>query len=157
MAGGESNECERETGYVEDAAGFRDGVLRLGINIFCDPRRSAGSSSILARWNSFSDCRRDSVRVDGGMQNHLAIPARVDIWSPARGVDFCFGLRPGLLGGTAGAVRPYRSDDGNDSRLHGVDGNPLPADTTAHAAFEPGSGDWNRRRSRAGQPVCGVW
>ena len=95
---------------LEDPAGLRHHLLRLGIDFPGDPHRRAGGPTAPVCRNALLCRRHRSLRLDARHGHSLTQPPRMGLTNIARDADLSGGLRIGLLGR---ATRAFRHNGGH--------------------------------------------
>src|SRR5215470_7816259 len=134
---------------MEDTAGIRLHLHRLGIYVPRYPRRSAGDASIPDGGCAVYPRGDRALRMDARHWRAVADLAGMEGRDTAWSADVPDGLRLPVLGGTACAFGDCGSDPGGDSSLHHHTRDHFSADSAADVAARVGSACGNCWRGGA--------
>ena len=144
---------QRPSRSVEDAAGVRDHLLCLGIDLSGDSRWGTRDSSADDGFDAVSGGGTGFVRLDDGQGRTATKFEAVDVGDSAGAADFLLRLWVAVLGRGAGAIRDCRGDDGDDSGVYGAVGDFAAGDAEIDGPSGGGVGDWDGWGGGAGEPV----
>ena len=129
---------------MEDHAGVRHYLFRLGLDLSSDPRRGARSPAAASRQHAILHCRRRALRMDAAEGHAVPVSPRVACGFGSGGLHLCCRLWLVVLGRATRTFGNCCGHASDDSGFHDAFGNHFSAHAAAY--FSAGTGSFDRDR-----------
>ena len=139
---------------MEDAIGFRNHLLCLGIHLSRHSCWCPRSSAVSFGGDAVPGCGSGPLRLDDRAGRAPAKLARMGLGIHTCCADLRARLRPAVLGRAACAFRHCRGHDGHHPGVHGIVGNRLTANAAAHPPPGPRAPGRDGRSGGADEPFA---